>query len=45
LWPLILLPAALAVLAKGVIEREERYLDRRFGAVYREYLERVPRWL
>lgn len=45
LWPLILLPAALALVTNAVIEREERYLDRRFGAAYREYMKRVPRWL
>lgn len=45
LWPLIFLPAALALVTKGVIEREERYLERRFGAAYREYLDRVPRWV
>ena len=44
-WPLILFPAALAVVTNGVIEREERYLGRRFGAMYREYVDRVPRWL
>ena len=45
LWPLIFLPGALALVTKGVIEREERYLERRFGAAYREYLDRVPRWV
>jgi protein-S-isoprenylcysteine O-methyltransferase Ste14 len=45
LWPLILLPAALALITSGVIEQEEDYLGRRFGAMYREYADRVPRWL
>jgi protein-S-isoprenylcysteine O-methyltransferase Ste14 len=44
LWPLLLLPSALAIITRGVIDREERYLLRRFGAAYREYVERVPRW-
>ena len=44
-WPLIVLPAALALVTNGVIEREEQYLDARFGAAYREYATRVPRWL
>lgn len=43
-WPLLLLPAVLALVNRGVIAREERYLDRRFGAAYREYAARVPRW-
>jgi protein-S-isoprenylcysteine O-methyltransferase Ste14 len=43
-WPLLLMPAVLALITRGVIEREEHYLERRFGAAYRNYLERVPRW-
>ena len=42
---LALLPVALAVLERGVIDREERYLEQRFTDVYRAYYERVPRWL
>jgi protein-S-isoprenylcysteine O-methyltransferase Ste14 len=45
LWPLLLLPAAVALVTRGVIEREERYLEARFGTAYREYMRRVPRWL
>jgi protein-S-isoprenylcysteine O-methyltransferase Ste14 len=45
LWPLILLPAAILGLQRGVIEREERYLDHKFGDAYREYSARVRRWL
>jgi protein-S-isoprenylcysteine O-methyltransferase Ste14 len=45
LWPLLLSPAALTIVTYGVIEREERYLNGRFGAAYREYAVRVPRWL
>jgi protein-S-isoprenylcysteine O-methyltransferase Ste14 len=44
-WGLLLLPALLAVLQRGVIEREERYLHQRFGENYRDFTERVPRWL
>lgn len=36
---------SLAVMQQGVIEREERYLDRRFGTAYRQYQARVRRWL
>jgi protein-S-isoprenylcysteine O-methyltransferase Ste14 len=41
---LLLLPVALAVITKGVIEREEAYLERRFGEPYRDYKARVRRW-
>jgi protein-S-isoprenylcysteine O-methyltransferase Ste14 len=43
--PLLLLPAAVAVMEWGVIFREERYLARKFGAAYRAYRSSVPRWL
>ena len=44
-WILILtLPLALTI-RYGVIEREEAYLERRFGDAYREYKSRVRRWL
>lgn len=44
-WNLLLLPALLAVVRRGAIEREEAYMERRFGAAYREYKARTPRWL
>jgi protein-S-isoprenylcysteine O-methyltransferase Ste14 len=34
LWAILLLPAALFVVQRGVIEREERYLERKFGEVF-----------
>jgi protein-S-isoprenylcysteine O-methyltransferase Ste14 len=43
-WPVFLLPAMLFMVQRGVIEREERYLERRFGQEYREYKARVRRW-
>jgi protein-S-isoprenylcysteine O-methyltransferase Ste14 len=43
--PLLLLPGVLAALDRGVIRREERYLERRFGRQYRAYRARVRRWL
>lgn len=44
-WPLPLLPLVLVVMQYGVIAREETYMERRFGAEYRAYRERVRRWL
>ena len=45
LGALLLLPVVLLVMEVGVIRREERYLERRFGAAYRDYKARVRRWL
>ncbi len=45
LWPLLLLPGALFVMTRGVIEREEAYLERKFGEQYVTYKEKVRRWL
>ena len=42
---LLLLPIALIILRRGVIEREERYLERKFGEQYLSYKQRVRRWL
>lgn len=42
---ILLLPVILRVMTKGVIEREEAYLTRKFGAEYVRYTERVGRWL
>ncbi len=41
----ILLPVALAVMRRGVIEREERYLEGKFGDEYLDYKAQVRRWL
>jgi protein-S-isoprenylcysteine O-methyltransferase Ste14 len=35
----------LRLMRRGVIEREERYLERKFGNEYIEYKVRVPRWI
>ena len=45
LWVLVLLIPVLIVLQRGVVEREETYLERQFGDAYRKYQARVPRWL
>ena len=44
-WALLLLPVALGVIRRGVIEREERYLERRFGEEYLRYKAGVRRWI
>jgi protein-S-isoprenylcysteine O-methyltransferase Ste14 len=43
--PVLLLPLVLHLMRRGVIEREESYLERKFGDVYLEYKVRVPRWI
>ena len=45
LWALVLLPPLVVVIRRGVIEREERYLGRKFGEEYLRYKGRVRRWL
>jgi flagellin-like protein len=45
LWILVLLAPVLVVMRYGVIAREERYLERKFGETYRQYKARVRRWL
>jgi protein-S-isoprenylcysteine O-methyltransferase Ste14 len=43
-WPLCLLVPVLVVMQRGVIVREEQYLESKFGGAYRRYRERVRRW-
>ena len=45
LWVLLLLTPVVVILQRGVVEREEVYLERQFGETYRKYKARVPRWL
>ena len=45
LWLIATLMAAVALMASVVIPREERYLERRFGADYLDYKRSVRRWL
>ena len=44
-WPLLLLAPVLALVVHTVIRREERYLQRMFGASYVAYCRDVGRWL
>jgi protein-S-isoprenylcysteine O-methyltransferase Ste14 len=44
-WPLFLLAPTLVAAHFGVIRREERYLEAKFGQEYRDYKKRTPRWL
>jgi len=44
-WGIILLALVLIVMHRGVIQREERYLDRKFGDGYRQYRAAVRRYL
>jgi protein-S-isoprenylcysteine O-methyltransferase Ste14 len=44
-WALVPLPVAIAVIDRGVIAREERYLEGKFGATYVDYKRRVRRWI
>src|SRR5262245_4586346 len=45
LWLLIMLVPFALVICYGVVAREEAYLERKFGDVYRGYRSRVRRWL
>ncbi len=45
LWALVPLPLVIAVIDQGVIAREERYLEGKFGAEYLDYKAGVRRWV
>ena len=45
LWLLVMLMPFALVIRYGVVAREEAYLERKFGDVYRAYRSRVRRWL
>jgi protein-S-isoprenylcysteine O-methyltransferase Ste14 len=43
-WVILLLALSLPLMHYGVILREERYLERKFGDEYRRYKGKVPRY-
>ena len=45
LWILLLLVPTLLILQRAVIEKEEAYLQRKFGDAYLGYKNSVRRWL
>jgi len=44
-WPLLFLPFVIVAIQKTAIDREEAYLERRFGAEFLDYKARVRCWL
>jgi protein-S-isoprenylcysteine O-methyltransferase Ste14 len=44
-WAVLIVVPLLWVINVGVIAREERYLERKFGDAYRAYRVRVRRWI
>jgi len=44
-WLILLSAPVLVIMHVGVIFREERYLEEKFGQVYLEYQSSVRRWL
>ncbi len=45
LWMLLLVLPLMVVIQRGVVGREERYLEGKFGEEYRSYKMRVRRWI
>ena len=43
-WVILLLVVSLPLVHCGIILREERYLERKFGDEYRRYKSKVPRY-
>jgi protein-S-isoprenylcysteine O-methyltransferase Ste14 len=44
LWPIVMAVPAALVTRRLVIDKEERYLERKFGPEYQQYKARVRRW-
>ena len=45
LWLVLLLVPLMVVIQRGVVAREERYLERKFGDEYLRYKRQVRRWV
>jgi len=43
-WTLVMLAIAALLVHFGVVKREERYLEGKFGDAYRRYMASVPRY-
>jgi protein-S-isoprenylcysteine O-methyltransferase Ste14 len=43
-WTLVMLVAAALTIHYGVVQREEVYLEAKFGEPYRQYMASVPRY-
>jgi len=43
-WTVVMVVPVALILHHGVVLREERYLEARFGDTYRRYKDRVARW-
>jgi protein-S-isoprenylcysteine O-methyltransferase Ste14 len=44
-WGIVVLVPLIIIMHRGVVLREERYLERKFGESYRQYRSRVRRYL
>jgi protein-S-isoprenylcysteine O-methyltransferase Ste14 len=44
-WLILMLVPTLVVMSRGVISREERYMEEKFGEAYLDYKRSVRRWL
>ena len=44
-WSMVVLVPLLIIMHRGVVLREERYLEQKFGETYRQYRSKVRRYL
>ena len=45
LWPVLMAFPAAVVTGRVVIDKEERYMEQKFGAAYLDYKSQVRRWI